>query len=115
MAFRMRGKDGSVVWAEASWRAKGKAPVSFSGDAVRFIPRRRWKSPRTGIEYPVSMAVEVGGRRWNLEPLLDDQELDARASTGTLYWEGAVRIAGEGAPGGLGYLELTGYGERVPF
>ena len=26
-----------------------------------------------------------------LEPLMDDQELDARASVGTVYWEGAVR------------------------
>ncbi|HUJ00958.1 MAG TPA: lipocalin-like domain-containing protein [Usitatibacter sp.] len=115
MAFRMRGKDGSVVWAEATWRAKGGRPVSYSGDAVRFFARRRWESPRTGIEYPVAMTLEVGGRRWSVDPLLDDQELDARASTGTLYWEGAVRIAGDGAPGGVGYLELTGYAGRVPF
>jgi predicted secreted hydrolase len=44
---------------------------------------------------------------------MDDQELDARASTGTIYWEGAVR-AYEGerrgeTPIGRGYLELTGY------
>ena len=25
-----------------------------------------------------------------LEPLMDDQEFDARAATGTIYWEGAV-------------------------
>ena len=61
------------------------------------------------------MEVRVGDRTWKLEPLLDDQELDARASTGTLYWEGAVRITSTNAPGGVGYLELTGYGERVPF
>ena len=48
-----------------------------------------------------------------LSPLLEDQELDARASTGTLYWEGAVRITGSAA--GRGYLELTGYGGKVPF
>jgi len=115
MAFRMRGKDGSVVWSQATWRAKGGAPVSYGGDAVRFIPRRSWKSPRTGIDYPVAMTVQVGERRWTLDPLMDDQELDARESTGTLYWEGAVRIAGEGASGGRGYLELTGYDARVPF
>jgi predicted secreted hydrolase len=61
------------------------------------------------------MEVTVGERRWTLEPIMDDQELDARASTGTLYWEGAVRIAGEHAAGGRGYLELTGYADRVPF
>lgn len=115
MAFRMRAKDGSVLWSQATLRAKGAAPLAWSGDAVRFTPLARWRSPRTGVEYPVAMAVEVGGRRWTLTPLMDDQELDARASTGTLYWEGAVAIAGNGAPGGRGYLELTGYAERVPF
>ena len=37
--------------------------------------------------------------------MMDDQEIDARSSTATIYWEGAVT-----APGyGRGYLELTGY------
>jgi predicted secreted hydrolase len=40
---------------------------------------------------------------------MDDQELDARASTGTIYWEGAVTAKSSGNPLGLGYLELTGY------
>jgi len=115
MAFRMRSRDGRVLWSQATVRARGGAPESFSGDAVRFRELRAWRSPRTGTAYPVAMEVTVGGRRWTLEPLMDDQELDARASTGTLYWEGAVRIAGEHARGGRGYLELTGYAGRVPF
>jgi len=44
-----------------------------------------------------------------LEPLMDDQELDARTSTGTIYWEGAVRATEGGREAGRGYLELTGY------
>jgi predicted secreted hydrolase len=40
---------------------------------------------------------------------MDDQELDARASTGTIYWEGAVRALRAGREAGRGYLELTGY------
>jgi predicted secreted hydrolase len=115
MAFRMRAKDGGVLWSQATLRPKGGAAVAYSGDAVRFTPLGSWKSPRTGVEYPIAMSVEVAGRRWTLAPLMDDQEMDARGSTGTLYWEGAVRIAGEGAAGGVGYLELTGYAERAPF
>ena len=46
----------------------------------------------------------TGERRWRLTPLFDDQELDSRGTGGPVYWEGAVR-----APGGRGYLELTGY------
>ena len=49
----------------------------------------------------------------SLEPLLDDQESDARLSTGAIYWEGAVRALEGGRPVGRGYLELTGYGEPL--
>jgi predicted secreted hydrolase len=44
-----------------------------------------------------------------LEPLMDDQELDARASSGTIYWEGAVTAYKDQIAVGHGYLELTGY------
>jgi predicted secreted hydrolase len=57
------------------------------------------------VSYTVSMQVNYV----RLEPLMDDQELDSRASTGTIYWEGAVRAFKEKTEVGRGYLELTGY------
>jgi predicted secreted hydrolase len=90
MAFRMRGRNGAIHYAPPG---------------VSMKPLRWWQSPRTGVRYPVSM--EVNGLR--LEPLMDDQELDSRASTGTIYWEGAVRAFDADKPVGKGYLELTGY------
>jgi len=113
MAFRIRGRDGATLWASATRRSAAGATRSAGGDAVRFRPSRTWTSPRTGAAYPVAMQVEVAGERWTLEPLLDDQELDARASSGTVYWEGAVRALGDRP--GRGYLELTGYAERVRY
>jgi predicted secreted hydrolase len=59
------------------------------------------------------MAVDAGGTALVLEPLVDDAELDSRASTGTIYWEGAVRALAAGREVGRGYLELTGYGEPM--
>jgi predicted secreted hydrolase len=56
------------------------------------------------------MRVTAGDVELTLEPLFDDQELDSRASTGTIYWEGAVRASAAGHEAGRGYLELTGYG-----
>jgi predicted secreted hydrolase len=94
MAFRMRDKDGRT---------------QFAPPGVSFEPLRTWKSPRTGVEYPVAIAVRTKQDRLILEPLMDDQELDARASTGTIYWEGAVRALRDGREAGRGYLELTGY------
>jgi predicted secreted hydrolase len=44
-----------------------------------------------------------------IAPLFDDQENDTRATTGAIYWEGAVRALASEKPVGRGYLELTGY------
>ena len=113
MAFRMRDHAGATLWAGGTFRASGQAPLAFEPTDVRFSAARSWRSPRTGVEYPVSMRVRVGADEYTLEPLLDDQELDARASTGTVYWEGAVRALRGGREVGRGYLELTGYGKPL--
>lgn len=109
MAFRMRDRQGGHFWAGGALRhADGRLEV-FSPDEVRFIPRREWRSPRTGTRYPVSWTVRAGDLELAIEPLMDDQENDTRISTGTIYWEGAVRVYRAGIATGLGYLELTGY------
>jgi predicted secreted hydrolase len=59
------------------------------------------------------MTVDAGGAAYELHPFFEDQELDSRASTGTLYWEGAVRGLEGGRQVGRGYLELTGYGKPL--
>jgi len=115
MVFRMRDAAGQPVWASATIRARGGEPRVLPPEAVRFTPRRSWKSPRTGTSYPVVMEFSLEGKTWRVDPVMDDQELDARASTGTLYWEGAVRVTGPNGERGRGYLELTGYAQRLPF
>ena len=72
-----------------------------------------WTSPRSHTVYPAAFRLEVPTAALDLQvlPLLADQELDLTFR----YWEGAVRIEGtaEGKPAkGLGYLELTGYGDE---
>jgi len=93
-AFRIRDRRGGVHYAPPG---------------VAFTPQRTWRSPRTDVEYPVAMRVASHGQEVDLEPLMDDQELDARHSAGTIYWEGAVRALQAGREVGRGYLELTGY------
>ena len=83
-------------------------------DAIpRFTVLRAWRSLRSGASYPVAMRLTLDSRELELQPLLDDQELDTRASTGTVYWEGAVRVLENGRQIGRGYLELTGYAGRI--
>lgn len=115
MIFRMRGNQSKPIWQSATWRRGPQDTVSgFTVADVEWSELRRWRSPRTGIEYPVEWKVRVGDRTLLLRPLMDDQENDARTSTGTIYWEGAVRASDEsGRQIGRGYLELTGYGEKM--
>lgn len=113
MAFRIRDGRGSRFWAAATLQRPDGSTQRFGVLEVVFEPLHRWRSPRTGIEYPVAMRVRAGDLDVTLEPLFDDQELDARASVGTVYWEGAVRATIAGGPAGRGYLELTGYGDPL--
>ena len=109
MAFRIRTREGGVFWAGGTHRsADGRVRV-LRPQEVAFEPTRHWRSPRTRAEYPVAMRLRAGALDLTLEPSMDDQELDSRASTGTIYWEGAVRAMSGGSSLGQGYLELTGY------
>jgi len=113
MAFRIRGQQGEQRWAGGTYRS-GEGGVQILQPAdIEFRAQRQWTSPRTGIVFPVQWSVRAGTREIELEPLLDDQENDTRLSTGAIYWEGAVRAYAGGRPIGRGYLELTGYGERL--
>jgi predicted secreted hydrolase len=108
MAFRMRARNGSDYWAAATLRsAAGRR--TFAPTDVVWTPQRVWRSPRTGAAYPVATKLRVGSLELALEPLLDDQENDARVTTGAVYWEGAVTALIDGRPAGRGYMELTGY------
>lgn len=113
MAFRIRDATGGARWAGGTLRsADGQVQILEPAD-VEFHPTRQWVSPRTAIGYPVQLRVRAGTRQFDLEPLLDDQENDTRMTTGAIYWEGAVRALEHGRSVGRGYLELTGYGERL--
>lgn len=113
MAFRIRANDGTTRWSGASVRAgNGQMRVVAPKDVV-FTPLRRWRSDRTGVTYPTAWRLRVGELDLELQPLLQDQENDTRATTGAIYWEGAVTAESQGRAIGRGYLELTGYGTAL--
>jgi len=131
MALQIRDKAGRKFWAGGTLRAADGSTRALSPESVSFTPLRRWRSPHTGASYPVAMRVDAQDLHLTLVPLMDDQEFDSRASTGAVYWEGAVTAfeagaaagqsvsAGTGTRGhaaqpiGRGYLELTGYVQRL--
>ncbi len=113
MAFQIRGLDGKPLWAGGTIRTRAGVSQILKPEDVEFRAERRWTSPRTGIIYPVAWTIRADGRELSLAPLFDDQENDTRLSTGAIYWEGAVRAFDKTQQVGRGYLELTGYGERL--
>ncbi|HTK46051.1 MAG TPA: lipocalin family protein, partial [Patescibacteria group bacterium] len=81
-----------------------------------------WASPRGDRVYPTHWFITVpdfrGGRQLLIEltPTVDDQELDARATTGVIYWEGSQHVRATigqldaTTQDGQAYVELTRYG-----
>lgn len=115
MAFRIRTASGATVWAGGTWRHADGRVSRLDPQDVQFVPLRWWRSPRTQVRYPVVMRLRAADQWFTLEPLMDDQELDARATTQTIYWEGAVRVMRDGQALGHAYLELTGYRDALNF
>ena len=69
----------------------------------------------TGADYPAGWRVTLPGQDLviDLAPTVADQELDTRATTGVVYWEGSQQVTarrGGAQLGGEAYVELTGYG-----
>lgn len=115
MAFQIRPRDTQAppVWTYAALRQANGQVQTFNN--ATFTTLENWQSPRTGVSYPVAQTLELPeGPTLLLEPLFADQELDARSTTGTLYWEGAVHVSDALKQSwGRGYLEMTGYDRPI--
>jgi predicted secreted hydrolase len=113
-AFRLRKADGSALWDGGSFRPpQGSAYIFSRGEAV-FSPQRRWTSPLSGATYPVEWIVRTPADFYTVKAVIDNQELDSRASTGSIYWEGLSDLFdSNGKRVGRGYLEMTGYSQRM--
>ncbi|WP_394790981.1 lipocalin-like domain-containing protein [Rhodoferax sp.] len=109
-AFRIRRKDGSTLWDGGSFRTAQGALTIFQPRQLRFTPGRIWTSPANQARYPVEWTLDTPMGRFNVQAVIDNQELDSRQSTGAVYWEGLSRLLdAQGRLVGHGYLEMTGY------
>jgi predicted secreted hydrolase len=98
-----------ILHAYASFRPPGQPVRLYQAADVRFTPIAFWTSPRTGARWPVAQRIQISNRVFVTQPLFNDQELDSRATTGAVYWEGASRLFEGGRAVGRGYLEMVGY------
>jgi predicted secreted hydrolase len=119
MLYRMRRSDGSsdpvssgtVVSPQGQTRHLPVAEIGITSTGT-------WTSPDSKAVYPAQWRVTIPSLDLVLEvaPLLANQELRTRGSADVTYWEGAVSVSGtkQGRPiTGQGYVELTGYAERI--
>jgi predicted secreted hydrolase len=98
---------GELVAPDGSYRHLSRAEFEVEAGGS-------WASSRTGVTYPAGWQIAIPGEGLviELEPTLADQELDTRASSGVIYWEGSQRVQArrDGQRlGGEAYVELTGY------
>lgn len=115
-AFRLRRADGSAVWAGGSWRSEASQAVrAFADHEVQWHPLAWWQSPLSNARYPVRWRVDTPVGVFEVRAKFDAQELDSRASTGAIYWEGLseLRDPDTQTVRGVGYLEMTGYAQRL--
>jgi predicted secreted hydrolase len=110
MLYRLRRADGRPApesggtLVERDGRTRRLSAADFTLE-----PESSWTSPRSGARYPARLRVRLplAGLDLEVRPEVADAEIDARASTATVYWEGPVAVTGTVA--GQGYVELTGY------
>ncbi len=117
MLSLVRAADGSHPLAYGTLvDPTGKASNLTAGDfAVTVLGT--WQSPATGITYPAGWTISLPSDdlQIDLRPAVSQQELDTRATTGVVYWEGSQVVAASRAGqalGGQAYVELTGYVPR---
>ncbi len=114
MLYILRGRDGTVDFGKGTVVDASGAVRRLEGGDWSVTARERWTSPETGATYPQNWELSIPGEELKLRVVSEfaAQENVSRR-TGLAYWEGAVKVEGvDGSPGGRGYVELTGYGER---
>ena len=110
----VRNADGTDPLVYGTIVAKDGTFRNLPREAFTVDVTKRWTSPVTGADYPAGWRVSIPGEKLviDLSPTVAAQELDTRATTGVVYWEGSQRVSAtrDGRPlGGEAYVELTGY------
>ena len=115
MLYFIRAADGSYLAQAGSFVNREGQTLHLAAKDITLTPTgKTWTSPATGAIYPVQWRVQVpkNGVDVTVTPDFPAQEMNTRASTGIVYWEGSVEV--EGSRNGVGYVELTNY-DRYPY
>lgn len=110
----VRDAAGGYPLVYGTWVTTDGRVRHLDASEINLTSTGTWLSPTTGTLWPSGWSLEI--ERLNLAvtitPEVANQELDTRASTGVVYWEGASAVVGtrgRRAITGRAYVELTGY------
>lgn len=109
MLFELRRKDGSIdPYSSGTFIGPEGKPHHLRREDFTLQPVAKWG------RYPIEWRIQIPSLHIDLtcRAVLPDQELRSKGG-GTTYWEGAVDYSGTQT--GVGYLEMTGYGQPVRF
>lgn len=110
MAFQLRSAAGEPYRHGVLLHADGSRQTAAPG-ALTLEPRR--EAAVAGRQVPVAWRLTwpEADLALDIEAGMDDQWMDVDFP----YWEGRVDVRdADGAPRGVGYLEMTGYGRTRP-
>ena len=112
----VRDADGSYPLIYGTLVRPDGSTEHLRRDAFTVTTTGRWTSPTTGAEYPAGWSIDIPTENLSIDltPTVAAQELDTRATTGVVYWEGSQVVTARRGPdrtltGGQAYVELTGY------
>lgn len=110
MLYRLRETDGRVsAFSSGTLVSPDGSTREIAAADMRLTVLQEWTSPTTRARYPARWRLQLPALAIDVEiaVAVADCEIDARGSTGVIYWEGPVRVTGHAS--GRGYAELTGY------
>jgi len=117
----VRDADGSYPLIYGTMVRPNGTTEHLDRDAFTVDVTGTWTSPSTGATYPAGWSIHLPDDKLTIDlaPTVADQELDTRATTGVIYWEGSQKVTARRGPGrgvdvgGEAYVELTGYAPAV--
>ena len=114
MLSLVRDAAGGYPLVYGTWVTTDGRVRHLDASEINLTSTGTWLSPTTGTLWPSGWSLEIEHLNLavTITPEVADQELDTRASTGVVYWEGASNVVGtrgRRAITGQAYVELTGY------
>ena len=106
MIYQLYSGDQQPLLVSGTYTKNGATSV-LTHDDISSKSVKLWKSPLSGISYPLEWIIEIPKENIKVavKALHQDSEFDGRKTTYNLYWEGAVRISGSHS--GSGFLEVN--------